>query len=511
MANHLRADRAALGALTTSLVFGGGALAAVFMVRLFDTPRDDGLALLAIAVAYGLAAVLFFARRTTRDLSALLAAAAFTVGAFAVADLFDGRPLAYAWAAEAAAVAWLSRRVRELRFQVWAGVYLLLTLAHVLILDAPPTRLFVPSSDPARGALTAVAFAAAACVFAFYARPWTEPPTQFGGVYRLLSGFFALVRGQQRVLRGAALWSAGILATYAASLGILALFSSFDWGWVAVTGLWSVVGLGLIGASLRHDSQELRTGSLAWLGAAGAIVVLQCVESLAETPRSWAFLVLAGALLVAAVAYQLLDLTMRVSAYLATASVAVGAFAAAGLLSGQPLAYAWAAEAAALAFTARRLKAPYLQTLALAPLGPRARFTCSRSTHRPKAIAPRRRPSVAGALTMLAFAAAAGVSATEARSWRDSRRQSLLWASGLAATYTLSSRHARLFSSFDWGYVALAAIWSAIGLALWSPGCRSRLRSSAAAGSSGSRPRRASSPPKASRCWPRRLARSHTS
>ena len=51
------------------------------------------------------------------------------------AELFDGRALAFAWAVEAAAVAWLARRVRELRFQIWSAVYLLLTLGHVLILD----------------------------------------------------------------------------------------------------------------------------------------------------------------------------------------------------------------------------------------------------------------------------------------------------------------------------------------------------------------------------------------
>src|SRR5204863_2336294 len=195
--SQLRAGSGDIGALTTSLTFGGGALAATSMLRLYGTTQEQGFALLAIAVFYGLAASLFFARSATRDLSALLATAGFTLSAFALADLLSGRPLAYVWAAEAAAVAWLARRTGELRFQVWSVVYLLLALAHVLVVDAPPNRLFVATAHPASGALTAVAFAAAASVFAFYARPWTEPLAPPGGVYRLFAGFFSLFHEQQ--------------------------------------------------------------------------------------------------------------------------------------------------------------------------------------------------------------------------------------------------------------------------------------------------------------------------
>jgi len=486
VAVHLRDGSSDLGALTSSLTFGGGVLAAVSTVRLYDTPREQGFALLVVALVYGLGA-LFFARRATRDLSALLASVGFTLGAFAVAELLDGRPLAYAWAAEAAAVAWLARRARDLRFQVWAGIYLVLTGAHVLILDAPPNRLFVASAHPASGALTAVALAAAACVFAFYARPWPEPLSRSGGIYKIFAGFFALVHAQQHVLRSAALWGAGIFATYAASLGALALFDSFDWGWVAVTGIWSVAGLAVVVASLRRESVQLREGGLMWLASVGATVVLMCIYSLAEAPRSWALLVLAAVLFVAGAAYQLLDVRpkpqgMDVSLYLATAAIVIAAFAAAGLLGGQPLAYAWAAEAAALAYTARRLRAPHLQALTLVPLGLSLIHVLALDAP-PRQLLDDVSHPARGALTALAFALAAGVGAAHAWGWRDTRpyaalepamsplvrnqrlfRSASLWVAGVAGTYTLSLGTLALFSGFDWGWVALAGIWCVLGL-----------------------------------------------
>ncbi len=198
-----------------------------------------------------------------------------------------------------------------------------------------------------------------------------------------------------------------------------------------------------------------------WLAAVGTAVILECAYALAETPRSWALLVLAAVLFVAGAAYQLLDVKptpqgMDVSAWLATAAIAVAAFAAAGLLSGQPLAYAWAAEAAALAWTGRRLRAPHLQALALAPLGLALGHVLAIDAPPRQLLVDVAHPAQ-GALTALAFAAAAGVGASQTRAWRETRtyaafapwlsalvrnqhllRSVLLWATGLAATYTLS-------------------------------------------------------------------------
>src|SRR5262249_59599032 len=88
---------------------------------LFGTRQDEGFALLAVAGAYAVASAVFFARTATRALSALLAAVAFVLGGWAIAELLSGNPLAYAWAAEAVALAWLARRATEPRFQPWSA------------------------------------------------------------------------------------------------------------------------------------------------------------------------------------------------------------------------------------------------------------------------------------------------------------------------------------------------------------------------------------------------------
>jgi hypothetical protein len=285
---QLRLGRVALGPLTTSLILGSGVFAVVSAARLFGTTTGQGFALLAIAAFFGLAAAFFFAPRLTRDLSALLAVAGLTLGAFAFADLLSGQPLGYAWAAEAAGLAWLARRTRELRFQVGSAAYLVLALGHVLAVDAPPDRLFVASAHPMAGAGTALALAVAAGVFAVYAR---RPPQRFvpsGGLYALLAGFFGFVERRQQALRGAALGVGGVAVTYAASLATLAAAPSFDWGYVALAGLWNLVGLAVLFSGLRNESPQLRGGGLAWLAVTNAAVVAVAAGSLTPTARGWA-------------------------------------------------------------------------------------------------------------------------------------------------------------------------------------------------------------------------------
>lgn len=495
LAYHLRNGNDGIGALTTSLTFGGGALAAASVVRLYGAPSEQGLALLAIALSYALIASVFLVRRTTRDLGALLATAGFTLGAFAVADLFSGQPLAYVWAAEGAAVAWLAHRTRDLRFQVWSVIYVLLALVHVLIVDIPPERLFVATAHPERGALTAAALGVAASVFAFYARPRTERFAPPRGVFAMFGGLFALFHERQRLLRSVSLWFAGVAATYSASFGVLAFFTSLAWAWVALAGFWSLVGLCVVVAGLRLDAAQLRWGGLASLAVAGVAVVVYAAISLPPTPRSFAFLVLAVALFAAGAAYQHLEpnpqpVGMDVSAQLAAAAIAIGAVAAAGLLDGEALAYTWAAEAAVLAWFARLLRAPHLQAFAIAPLGLALVHVFVVDAPPGPFLAPSDDPA-RGALTALAAAISSGVIAASARAWpsvrlygtlRDSMlvlvvnqrhlRSGSLWLGAVVATYALSLATLALVSSFDWGWVALAGIWSSLGLAALLAGLR---------------------------------------
>ena len=144
-----RADRTP-GRLATSLSFGAGTLAAGSAYRLFPSSEQQGLALLAVAVVFGALAAGFFVRSAGRELGALLASVAFTVGALAFGGLLSGEPLVFAWAAEAAALAWLARRTREIRFQVWSIAYAGLALAHVLALDSPIRDLASGAGEPLR-------------------------------------------------------------------------------------------------------------------------------------------------------------------------------------------------------------------------------------------------------------------------------------------------------------------------------------------------------------------------
>lgn len=252
----------ALESLATSLVLFSAAFAGSAAAHFFDHPAE-GFALLVVAATYGAAASVFLARRRRRDLSSLLWAVALAVAAVSAADLFSGNALAVAWAAEAALLAWLAMRIREPRFQLGALVYLALAAVHAVAIDAPPRRLFVVSAHPAAGAVSVVAAALAALAGAAYAsrrRP-SGPPA--AGAFAVLEPLFAWVGANQRVLRAAMLWTAGILATYAISLALLELFALgdiFDWGAVPVTALWALASGMLLVAGARRRSSQLRRG-----------------------------------------------------------------------------------------------------------------------------------------------------------------------------------------------------------------------------------------------------------
>jgi hypothetical protein len=118
---ELRREGGRLGVLTTSLCFGAGALAVGASYRLFETAEQRGIALLMVAVWFGVLAFVFSLRRSGSELGSLLASVGLTVGALALGGLLSGDPLAYAWAAESAALAWLARRGGRVRFQLWSA------------------------------------------------------------------------------------------------------------------------------------------------------------------------------------------------------------------------------------------------------------------------------------------------------------------------------------------------------------------------------------------------------
>ena len=328
----------ALASLPASLLVLSGVLAGAGSVAQFDS-GSEGWALLVAAAVYGLIAATLFPTRRHRDLSALNAAIALALAAFAFADLLTGPTLSIAWAAEAAVLAWLARVVGDVRYQLASLAYLGAALAHALLIDAPPTHLYDAVSGPAEGTVAIVAIAVSAAIGAWYCRAWgeTEPARGvFAPLEPLLAGFRQSQAGWQQALAAASALS----TLYAASLAVLgaaqwisdgAVEPAFQWGHVAITGLWGLVALGVLASGHRFARFDLRAAGLVWLGAVFVQVFMFDGVELSGSPRGYAFLVGAGVLLVGALVDRLSlsdDVSLVCSA---GASVASLGFAVAGL------------------------------------------------------------------------------------------------------------------------------------------------------------------------------------
>jgi uncharacterized membrane protein len=302
-----RLGTAALGSFASTLILLSGVFAGLTSAAQFDG-RREGWALLAVAALYGALAAFLFPARRHRDLSALLAAVALAIAAFAFADLLTGPSLAIAWAADAAVLAWLARQIGEPRYQLASLAYLAAAVVHAVAIDAPPTQLYGAGAQPAQGGLALLGVALSAAIAAWYCRPWAESRPS-GGVFAPLEPLLAAFRGGQAAWRSITGWIGSAAALYAASLGVLGLAQwissgpvrdAFEWGHVGVTGLWSLVALAVLAAGLRFSQPELRSAGLVWLVALFVEAFYYDGGELHGTPRGVALLVAAGALLAGA-------------------------------------------------------------------------------------------------------------------------------------------------------------------------------------------------------------------
>ena len=340
-----RRATAALSGLPASLVLLSGVLAGVAVTAQLTSPAE-GWALLVVAAAYGAGAAALFPTRRHRDLSALLAAVGLALAAFALADLLSGPSLAVAWAAEAAVLAWLARRIDEPRYELAAFAYLAAALLHAVTLDAPPTRFADATSGPAHGALAFVGIALSAAILAWYCRPWSARQAA-QGIFAPLEPMLAAFREGQRTLRSLVGWTGALAALYASSLGVLAAFQSlssastqtaFEWGHVGVTALWALAAIGVLAAGLRFSLPELRAGGLVWLAATFVLVLRFDGTELHGAPRGIAYLIGAGALLAGALVDRSSSrdqVSLFAAAGLCLASIGFGVAATLELVDGQ--------------------------------------------------------------------------------------------------------------------------------------------------------------------------------
>ena len=415
---QLRSESERLVALASTLVVASAGLAFYSAQALFQNgdPRDRGVYLLVCAAVYGAIGADFYIRRA-RHLGNLLIALALALGAVGVADVLSDGSLTYAWAAEAAALAWLASRVREVRFQASACAYLALALVHALAFDALPSQLFVFSDKPATGVAGVLAVALGAAAVALWAVEWEDVPR------------WAAALRHSFPVRVAAGALGAVLALDALSLLVLAAFvawwpgggeSAFDHGHVAVTGIWAALGTVAVAIGVRRRGSALAVAGLAWLAVALVKTLAFDATHLAPGLYSYAFLEVAAGLLVAilfvqvirpklwpdaTVAYlgvatslgvtlaglaTLLDGRAQGAAFLGVAilygalaawfllrddrgfatllwvlAAGVGAAAEAQLVSGQLLVAVWAASGVAFAVLARRTSERRFQLAAL--------------------------------------------------------------------------------------------------------------------------------------------------
>lgn len=310
---HRAVDEDGLGSLPATFAILAGVLAGATGFALFDG-ADRGWIVVGAGLAFcAVGAALF----RDRDASALHVAIGLALVGVGLAVVLSGPSLALAWAAEAAVLAWLATRIEEPRYQLFGLVYLSAAAIHAIAIDAPPADLYEAASDPADGALAPLGVAVASAVVAFYSRPWPDEPTV--GIFRRLEPLLARFRAASALWRTLAAWLSGAAALYAASLGILELAqlgwpddvdAAFERGQVAVTALW-----GATAAALTYSSRWLRSFQVraAGLTLAAATFVQAAVfdATLDETPRGWALLTAAVALLLTALAEELPALDER--------------------------------------------------------------------------------------------------------------------------------------------------------------------------------------------------------
>jgi uncharacterized membrane protein len=346
---QLRADGQRLDGIASAYAGANVALTLFSSFVLLDG-NARGIGLAVAAVVYG--AIAGAAWRREVELSALAAAAGSALAAVALAQFFDGPALVVAWAAETAVLAWLGRRLADTRFQLLGLAYLILALAYTVVREAEPSLLFERLGDHIGGVPALLAVAAGAVAYGLLARSWPQPR----GLETMPTFVRELVEelhGHRPYLSLGALGLAAILAVDAASLSLLELFDwmdvdpSFDWGHVAVTGLWSLVALAVLAIGVRGH-QLVETSGL------GALVVTIASFALFTAPEldhvsGWSALVLAGACAAAALLHGLL--TSRPLIVIPAAAVTLGAlfcgFASFQLLSDDLHGYGLLAAASA--------------------------------------------------------------------------------------------------------------------------------------------------------------------
>jgi uncharacterized membrane protein len=308
VAYQLRAGGERLDRLVATLAVASAGVAFGGAHTWFEEQRNEGYALLVVA-AVTLAPLAALRGRGQRDLTSLLWATGLSVAAVAGGYLLSDERLALAWAAQGALLSYLAVRVREARLQLAALAYLTLAAAVTLGWEATPASLFREDPTPAGGIPSILFLALGAAAFAYSIR--RQPDLETARPVQ------DIVIPSGRDLSLAAALSAALLALYAASFGVLALFqwalpddgagiaSAFERGHASMTALWWLVALAILGFAILRGSSGAHWAAMGLFGVAAAKVAIFDLGWLSDTNRAYSLLAAGGVALAAGFLYGL--------------------------------------------------------------------------------------------------------------------------------------------------------------------------------------------------------------
>lgn len=251
----------------------------------------DGLVLLGVGALYTALAALAFVRANQRDLTTLLWVVGLAVAAVGEGMLLSGVWLVLIYTVTASLLCVVAVAVGEQRLQLAALVYLALGALLALAQEAPPSHLVTERAHPGHGVVSLLLVIGATAVLA-WALSWNKR-------HRLQ-----------------AIWVAGALSIYAASLLILeavqrisnqGVHTDFQRGHTVVSAFWGLLALVSLYVGLKRRRGVLRVGGFILFAVSLGKIFLYDLPSLSSVQRAFSFLAVGAVLLLGGFFYQRLS------------------------------------------------------------------------------------------------------------------------------------------------------------------------------------------------------------